>query len=399
MSAVTGRLHEAFFAESAEALDAMEAALLRLMPGAGEGETINTVFRVVHSIKGSAGMFGFAEIAAFTHTVEALLNELRAGRLHATTPVCDGLLQAVDVVRAMLAARRDHDGTDTTAVRLAAAVAPRLDSIRVPVDKLDELQARVNEIGATQALLAGLARHCRGSGARRLAAGVARLEGELRSLQQCATRMRMLPVASVFDRLPRLVRDLSARLGKQVCLQLSGGQIELDKTALEKLGDALLHLVRNSIDHGIESPAERLAAGKPAEGVLQVNAYYKGGSVYLVVTDDGRGLERRRLLARARSQGLVEADTALSDEQVQELIFLPGFTTAEETTELSGRGVGMDVVARNVKALGGSISLHSEPGRGTATTIMLPLTLAVVDGQIVEVGPETYVLPVLKNRG
>jgi two-component system chemotaxis sensor kinase CheA len=217
----------------------------------------------------------------------------------------------------------------------------------------------------------------------------------VRELQESVMRVRMLPVGSVFSRFPRLVRDLATRLGKQIRLQLSGEQTELDKTVLEKIGDPLVHLVRNSIDHGIETPAERLAAGKPLEGVIHLNAFHKGGAISIVISDDGRGLHPARLLERARTRGLIGADEELTDAEVQELIFMPGFSTAAQATELSGRGVGMDVVRRNIKELGGSIELRSEAGRGTTLTITLPLTLAIVDGQTVQVGTETYIVPLV----
>lgn len=208
-------------------------------------------------------------------------------------------------------------------------------------------------------------------------------------------RVRMLPVGTVFSRFPRLVRDLSTRLGKKIRLQLSGEQTELDKTVLEKIGDPLVHLVRNSVDHGIELPEVRVAAGKPAEGTVHLNAFHKGGSINIVITDDGGGLNKQRIVEKARSKGLVDANAQLSDEQIFDLIFLPGFSTAAQTTDVSGRGVGMDVVRRNIKDLGGNVELQSELGRGTTITITLPLTLAIVDGQTVSVGAETYIVPLV----
>jgi two-component system chemotaxis sensor kinase CheA len=199
----------------------------------------------------------------------------------------------------------------------------------------------------------------------------------------------------VFSRFPRLVRDLSSRLGKKIRLQISGEQTELDKTVLEKIGDPLVHLVRNSVDHGIEPSAARLAAGKPEEGTVRLHACHKGGCISIVISDDGGGLNKERIVEKARSRGLVDANTQLSDEQIFELVFLPGFSTAAQTTDLSGRGVGMDVVRRNIKDLGGSVELQSELGKGTTTTITLPLTLAIVDGQTVSVGTETYIVPLV----
>jgi two-component system chemotaxis sensor kinase CheA len=187
-------------------------------------------------------------------------------------------------------------------------------------------------------------------------------------------RVRMLPVATVFRRLPRLVRDLSARLGKQIQLQVAGEDTELDKNVLEAIGDSLVHLVRNSVDHGIEMPDVRTAAGKPAEGTIQLQAFQEGGSVHIVLSDDGKGLDRDRLLHKARHSGLLDNGAELSDEQVQQLIFLPGLSTSDQATDVSGRGVGMDVVRRNAEKLGGQVAVRSEPGRGTSIHITLPLT-------------------------
>jgi two-component system chemotaxis sensor kinase CheA len=567
-------------------------------PGEADSETINTIFRTAHSIKGGAGMFGFNEIASFTHIMETLLDELRSARLQVTSPMCDGLLQSVDVMRSLMTAQKNHQPLDlsvakvlqeefkrmmagegqpgaagaaaaapapaqvavaaaaapaapaapapvlaaaasapapatspavaapgvtldadvwqirfkalpnlltrgndpvrifeeltglghltvqadcggvlplesidpadcriawnltltTTAPRaaielifewaegdcelaiertgsiaVAPAVAaaqspapapaapvtaapaqgappklevvaaapkpaavpasPEVNSIRVAIEKIDELLNTVGEIVITNSMLGQLAKGFVGDDADRLRSGLEQLESNVRELQESVMRVRMLPVGSVFSRFPRLVRDLSSRLGKQIRLQLSGEQTELDKTVLEKIGDPLVHLVRNSVDHGIELPHERLAAGKPEEGLVHLNAYHQGGSINIVITDDGRGLDARKLIDKARTKGLIAADAVLTDEQAYELIFAPGFSTAEQTTDLSGRGVGMDVVRRNIKELGGSVELKSALGAGTTTTITLPLTLAIVDGQTVQVGTETYIVP------
>jgi two-component system chemotaxis sensor kinase CheA len=559
MSLEMDQFHEVYFAESFELLDAMEAALLRLAPGEADVETVNTIFRVAHSIKGGAGMFGFNEIASFTHTLETLLDELRSSRLQVTAAMCDGLLLSVDVIRAMITAQQKQQPFDASAAQLlqeefrsmvvpvavpdevpaaqpivapvaapklsglatwriaftalpgllprgvdpvrlfedlaglgqltvrpefsdlpalealdpahcrirweltlvtamprasidlifdwaegdcaltieragatpaaasapaapieveaapvaiaappvvAAAPAPaatpaaapatvEVNSIRVAIEKIDELLNVVGEVVITQSMLGQLARDFEGVNADRLRAGLAQLESNVRELQESVMRVRMLPVGSVFSRFPRLVRDLAARLGKQIRLQLSGEQTELDKTVLEKIGDPLVHLVRNSVDHGIETVEERLAAGKPVEGTITLNAFHKGGTIKIVISDDGKGLHRDRLLEKARAKGLISADEVLTDAQVNELIFMPGFSTAAQTTDLSGRGVGMDVVRRNIKELGGNVELVSEAGKGTTTTITLPLTLAIVDGQTVQVGDETYIVPLV----
>jgi two-component system chemotaxis sensor kinase CheA len=244
-------------------------------------------------------------------------------------------------------------------------------------------------------MLSQLGSKLEGPTAEKLRGGLAQLERNMRELQESVMRVRMLPINVVFSRFPRMVRDLAQRLGKQVELKLTGEQTELDKTVLEKIGDPLVHLVRNSIDHGIESPDKRAAAGKPASGTVHLDACHRGGNIAVEVSDDGGGLDKDRILAKARDRGLIGPNDVLTDEQVYDLIFLPGFSTAEKTTDVSGRGVGMDVVRRNIKELGGKIELRSDYGKGSKTIITLPLTLAIVDGQSVSVGSETYIVPLI----
>jgi len=558
------QFHDAFFEESFEALDSMEAALLKLDVGSPEPELINTIFRVAHSIKGGSATFGFTEIASFTHSLETMLDELRSGAMPVTVALSDLLLKSVDVMRAMLRAvqakqpidaqrvsdlqfdlevaiakkseptpaavmpkaangeqpaagadggapapasprwqihfhpyrellARGNDplrmlrelaalgelevrldaqmlppladvnpqdcylawslelpgevpeaairqvfewaegDCDLTIERLAggmpqrpasapapapaptqpAATAPAAaptpapkpeaavsslgdsGSIRVSVEKIDELMNTVGELVITQAMLSQLGSHFDGPEAEKLRGGLAQLERYMRELQESVMRVRMLPISFVFSRFPRMVRDLAQRLGKQIELKLTGEQTELDKTVLEKIGDPLVHLVRNCIDHGIESPEARVTAGKTAEGTVHLDAYHRGGNIAVEVSDDGGGLDKDRILAKARSRGLVGPNDVLTDSEVYELIFVPGFSTAEKTTDVSGRGVGMDVVRRNVKELGGKVDVKSEPGRGSRFTITLPLTLAIVDGQSVAVGTETYIVPLI----
>ncbi len=268
-------------------------------------------------------------------------------------------------------------------------------SIRVSVEKIDELMNTVGELVITQAMLSQLGSHFDGADAEKLRAGLAQLERNMRELQESVMRVRMLPISFVFSRFPRMVRDLAQRLGKQIELKLTGEQTELDKTVLEKIGDPLVHLVRNCIDHGIEPPDARTSAGKSAEGTVHLDACHRGGNIAVEVSDDGGGLDKERILAKARARGLVGPNDTLTDAEIYELIFVPGFSTADKTTDLSGRGVGMDVVRRNVKELGGKVEVSSEPGRGSRFTITLPLTLAIVDGQSVAVGTETYIVPLI----
>lgn len=288
-----------------------------------------------------------------------------------------------------------EDESARSAVRDARSGASESGSIRVSIDKIDELMNAVGEIVITQSMLTQQVAGVGGGAAARLRDGLSQLERNVRELQETVMRVRMLPISVAFSRFPRLVRDVSQRLGKQIDLQLSGEQTELDKIVLERIGDPLVHLVRNSIDHGIETPDERLAAGKPAQGTLHLNAYHKGGSIRIEVSDDGRGLNRDRILDKARARGLIGASDVLSEEEIFELIFLPGFSTAERTTDLSGRGVGMDVVRRNIVELGGTVDISSQAGQGTRIGITLPLTLAIVDGQLVGVGRDTYIVPLV----
>jgi two-component system, chemotaxis family, sensor kinase CheA len=266
-------------------------------------------------------------------------------------------------------------------------------SIRVSTEKIDEIMNTVGEIVITQSMLSQLGSNMEGPMAEQLRSGLAQLERNVRELQEGVMRVRMLPISFVFSRFPRMVRDLSHRLGKEIELKLTGENTELDKTVLEKIGDPLVHLVRNSIDHGIEKPDVRRVAGKSAAGTVHLDAYHKGGNITVEVRDDGAGLDRDRILKKARERGLVGPNETPDDSAIYDLIFAAGFSTAEQTTDVSGRGVGMDVVRRNVQELGGTIEIKTERGKGSCFTITLPLTLAIVDGQSVAVGTETYIVP------
>ena len=267
-------------------------------------------------------------------------------------------------------------------------------SIRVSVEKIDRIVNLVGELVIAQAMLqqaAGSATEATQQD-EHLTHSLATLDRNTRELQQAVMAIRMMPMEFVFSRFPRLVYDLSSKLGKKVQLRTQGHETELDKEMIELLIDPLTHVVRNAIDHGIESPQERRKAGKPESGTVAMRATHRGGSVIIDVSDDGRGLDREQILAKARELGMAAAD-AMTDAEVWSLIFEAGFTTASQVTELSGRGVGMDVVRRNIGTLGGSVSVSSVPGEGTTITIQLPLTLAVLDGMIVSVGEEQYIVP------
>jgi len=545
MSAVDlTQFHKTFFEESLEGLDAMEAALLALDSGSTDHELVHTIFRAAHSIKGGAATFGFADVAAFTHVAESLLEEVRSERRAVDAELIDLLLRSVDCLRAMLArsssgqpvADADSEALRGELVRLvsgevatvATVVAPKaaavsgwdirftalphllqtgndplrlfrelqqlgrlevrrafvvdraparladldpsqchlgwelrlhgavargdidavfdwLDgdcelvveavteeapaavaqpaaattpvpapapaagahpareavvagegsSIRVGIDKVDALINMMGELVITQAMLSDIGEHFDFSKLERLREGLAQLERNTRELQESVMRIRMLPIGSVFNRFPRLVRDLERKLGKQVRLELHGEHTELDKTVLEKIGDPLVHLVRNAIDHGLETPEKRRAAGKSDAGTLTLDAHHEGGNIIVRISDDGAGLNRAAILGKAIERGLVSPGQEPSDEEVAELIFAPGFSTAAQATDLSGRGVGMDVVRRNVRDLGGSVGVKSVAGQGSTFTIALPLTLAIIDGLVTAVGSERYIVPLI----
>ncbi len=593
MSIDLSQFFEVFFEESFEGLDAMEAELLNLEPGNVDFETINTIFRAAHSIKGGSGTFGFSSVSDFTHVLETLLDQIREGQRELTGEHVNLLLKSVDCLRLMLASLQAEDEPDLTeASRLKAefeailanqpapsaeataseeappapsaasepddaaapidagsetyqitfapkphlfktgneplymlgelaelgtltvtalldnvpdirnlqpddsylawsmlldtkapesaihevfewvegdadinielcgglfldddtpepksasaeastppsdaapvdapqagapeptsapspaASEPAADkpapkpkapakaktttestSIRVGIDKVDSLINMVGELVITQAMLTQL-----GEGEmndQRIAAireGLAQLAHNTRDLQESVMRIRMLPISFVFSRFPRLVRDISQKLGKQVELKLLGEGTELDKTVMEKISDPMVHLVRNSLDHGLESPEKRIEHGKDPCGTVTLNAFHQGGNIVIEIMDDGQGLNTQKIREKAIKAGLISDQDELSPEEINELIFQPGFSTADEVSDISGRGVGMDVVRRNIQALNGSIEVTSEPGIGSTFTIRLPLTLAILDGQLVRIGSHTYIIPLI----
>ena len=444
---------QCFFEEAAELLSDFEACLLRLEETPGDAELLNRIFRSAHTLKGNSGMLGFDEIAHFTHGLEDLLGALREGRRVVTPRVVDTLLASKDTVRSLLAHAQDSsagqpeaaeiervlaalrahlNGEDEPALREPApadteertpsevegaaehdaeagsaaqpaqeerragtTAAAEAVSIRVPIEKVDRLINLVGELVITQSMVAQTVSAFTPEKLARLEEAVVQMNRHARELHERMMGIRMLPLKTLFARFPRLVRDLAATSGKQVVLDVSGEETELDKNVIEKIGDPLTHLIRNAVDHGLESPATREAAGKPEVGHVRLQAYQQGGSIYIEVADDGRGIDRERIVAKAIEHGLVAPDQTLTADEAFALVFRPGISTAEKVTEISGRGVGMDVVKRNVGSLGGSITIRSETGKGTRFRIKLPLTLAIMDGQALEVGGEVYLLPLV----
>jgi two-component system chemotaxis sensor kinase CheA len=448
-----------FLEEGFEGLDRLETGLLRLsQPGADvtADDTVNEIFRAAHSLKGAAGTFGLSGVTQVAHVMETVLDRIRARTLAPTHEVTAPLLEAVDELRAMLKGLADGHAPDardaaallarlegfgvaasapaapagvvffddepsaSEAASAPQAIAPeparapepsaraasstRADSseptlatIRISIDKVDLLMNMVGELVITQSMLGELDDDRPPTPERlgRLREGLSLLARNSRALQESVMRLRSLPISVAFNRFPRLIHDLGGKLGKQVELRVVGETTELDKTVLEKLGDPLVHLVRNSMDHGLETPAERRAAGKPETGTLTLAALHRGGDIVVEVSDDGRGLDCLRILERAVERGLVAEKAALCDREIRELIFAPGFSTAAAVTDLSGRGVGMDVVRRNIRSLGGEVTVDSTPGLGTKISLRLPLTLAIIDGQLVRVNGLPYVVPLL----
>lgn len=265
-------------------------------------------------------------------------------------------------------------------------------SIRVSIEKVDQLINLVGELVITQAMLLQTSTQMQEAAPERLINGLAQLERNTRDLQESVMSIRMMPISFVFSRFPRVVRDLSGKLGKQVELKTSGETTELDKSLIERIADPLTHLIRNSLDHGIESPEKRVAAGKSPVGTITLKAYHQGGNIVIEVGDDGAGLPRGKILAKARERGLPVSEQ-MSDQEVFNLIFEAGFSTADQVTDVSGRGVGMDVVRRNIQSMGGRVEIDSMTGIGTRMTVRLPLTLAILDGMSIAVGDQTYIMP------
>jgi len=532
-----------FFEECSELLISLEEGLMALQNGNDDAETMNAVFRAVHSVKGGAGAFGFDRLVAFAHIQETLLDDIRAGDLAIKPEYIDVLLQAYDILNGLVAAAQQDaqvdedygadvaramenimkngaaapspdspdkeaaenpvhlfkisfkphaelfqranephllirelgrlgrlavelDGSDlpdieemeaeyayfswnfrlvsdsgeddirevfefvegdcdleivdlgpylspddfvddetaglfgpdekpSTAGKIQKKAAETLvsQSIRVELDKVDRLVNMVGELVITQAMLREQGGQLLVEQYPALVQGIEELSRHIRDLQESVMAIRAQPVKSVFSRMPRLVRELTASLGKKARLVMTGEETEVDKTVTERIGDPLMHMIRNSVDHGLESPAERTAAGKDEEGTIHLGAFHRGGRIFIEIEDDGAGIDSAVILKKAIEKDMVSPDANLSDEEIYNLIFMPGFSTAETVTSVSGRGVGMDVVRKNIQGLGGRISLSSTPGKGSKFTMSLPLTLAVMDGMVVDIGGEKYVLP------
>ena len=409
-----------FVAEGGEILASMEETLVALEGDPANAELLKSVFRGAHTLKGNASALGLASINEFAHATEDFLARVRSGAVKVTPDLVTALLSAVDGLRQMLGdvtAGIDELRTPHRAIleRFAqwgiqgkaakAAEAPRMftapglglgdnsRTLRVELEKLDKMLALASEITVFRGRL-GLQLDTLGGEAASSILETHRAGDRLfMELQEQVMKLRMIPIGPVFRKYIRTVRDVANAHGKTARLQVSGDEVEVDTRVIEHLKDPLIHLIRNALDHGIEKPAERRAKGKDPCGVLNLSAAHQGGNIVIRLTDDGQGLDRDKILAKAREQGLVEDGSRLSEAEAFELIFEAGFSTSAEVNDLSGRGVGLDVVRRNVELLHGTVVADSRPGQGTSFVIKLPLTMAVIDGFLVRLGPETCTVP------
>ncbi len=431
-----------FALESREHLAAIESQVLILERDPANTEALHATFRGFHTIKGLAGFLELWEVQKLAHEVETVLDRARNAELAITPAATDVILLSADSLRrwlayvelrlhgensqppahdqglldrirglyttpeatappglATLATRVEAGGAEENTPQPAAPISPRPETMAVKVDtaKLDFLVDMAGEMVIAESLV----RHDRELAAVKspqLQRKIAQLTRITAELQRTAMSMRLVPIGPLFRRMARLVRDLSRQFSKRVELETSGDEIELDRTIVEELSDPLMHMVRNSLDHGIESPQERQERGKPALAHVYLKAHHQSGQVVVEVADDGRGLNREKIRSKAVERGLVPDDKPLSENETYNLIFLPGFSTAEKVSNVSGRGVGMDVVRRHIEKLRGRIEIRSAVGAGSSFLMKLPLTLAIIDGLVVGVGAERYIVPLFSVR-
>ena len=476
-----------FLVESGDHLDDVESKILQLEENPEDVDIINSIFRPIHSMKGSAGFLGMKDIGKVSHELETLLDEARKAKLKVTPEIIEILYEGIDILKKLreivekrannkdaatdvidyqpllskisAALQQNQNNVETgfkpvstsqddvddippepkklgeillesgdvsqeqlqialqeqekplgeilvekgittpekveNALKVQSTTGKKsAETVKVDTQKLDNLVNLVGELVIANALVnevLGNTNNTNTSANKNLS----HFNKIVKDIQDQVMSMRMVPLKSTFQKMARLVRDVSTKAGKKVRLEVSGEETELDKTVIEEIGDPLVHIIRNSVDHGIEPQDERIAKGKPAEGLVRLNAFHKGGNIIIEIEDDGKGLCKDKLLKKAIEKGLVEEGASLSDQQIYNLIFAAGFSTAEKITDISGRGVGMDVVKRNVERLRGKVDLSTVEGKGTKISIKLPLTLAIIDGMIVQVGNEKYIIPML----
>lgn len=404
-----------FLAESAEGLDSMDEALVALESRPGDGELVATVFRVVHTLKGNAASLGYEALVRYSHALEDLLDRLRAGTVPITSGLVTILLRSTDALRDLLS-RVDSGHEEATAAQqelldwLAressrAGGAANLHGpaagpggvaafrehwgLRVAVDRLDRMLDLTGEGAIARARLGRMVALL--TPPTEVLEALQEVDRLAIDLQELVMKARLVPLRATLRPFVRTVRDLAAAVGKQARVTIAGEEVEVDTSVVEHVRDPLMHMVRNAVDHGLEPPEVREAQGKDPCGTIALSARHEAGRIVVEVEDDGAGLDRERIVARARARGMETA--GLSEDEVERLIFEPGFSTAETVTELSGRGIGLDIVRRHVAAIRGTVTVSSVKGRGTSMRLTLPLSVAIIDGFAVGVGRETYVLP------
>jgi two-component system, chemotaxis family, sensor kinase CheA len=419
---------KSFVLETGEGLAQMEEAILELESRPEDGELIQTIFRVVHTVKGNASILELPKLQAFAHAFENLLDEIRSRALSVTPEIVNLMLASLDVLREMSAgAAEGRDDTSARAREVLGKISKCLEdssqngharaadengviaesgaartpqahdsprSLRVDVTKLDRLLDLTGEIAIARGRIAQLLENPGEANLEAIRETSRTADSLHTELQETVLKARMVSVGPLFRQYSRTVRDLAKAHGKLARLQIEGEDVEVDTSVIEHLKDPVLHMIRNAIDHGIEAPAVRKRKGKPASGTVTVRAAHEAGSIVIEVTDDGAGLSRERICDVARKRGIVAEPEKIAEHELFQLIFEAGFSTASAVSDLSGRGVGMDVVRRNVQALRGNVFISSEPGAGSTVHIRLPLTLAIIEGFGVGVGEDTYVIPV-----
>ena len=441
-----------FCNESEEHFLQAEQALMTLEINPSEKEAVNVVFRAFHTVKGTSGFVGLGCVTELAHKAETFFDRFRKGTLVMQGVFTDMAFEALDMLKGILRATTDALATgklplpphytdllqrlESAGSMTASAVAPvaverapmRMQeeaaipaeatgesgevkvadgirkksgqgneadgSVKVSTTRMDNLINMVGELVIAQSMVSQDPAIQQGAD-QRLMRNVSELSKITRSLQELALAMRMVSVKATFQKMARLVRDLARKSGKEILFETEGEDTELDRTMVESIADPLVHMVRNAADHGVESPEDRVAAGKPRQGRIVLRAAHEGGAVVITLTDDGKGLNREKILAKAVERGLIEPGAQLTDAEIHNVIFMPGFSTADKITDVSGRGVGMDVVRTNVEALRGTVEISSKPGEGSVFSVRLPLTLAIIDGMVIRAGSERFVLPIV----
>ncbi|MDD4334135.1 MAG: chemotaxis protein CheA [Desulfotomaculaceae bacterium] len=434
---ITPEILKRFAEESNELLDEVESTLLALEKAPGDLESATAACRALHSLKGNAGFLGYPDMEEISRCGENLLGQIKEQKKNCDPVVVSFLLIAIDILREgvrqveagcepelpgkqevcayleKLAAegssqkergneeKSNKANKETVATGEAKAEVKEKQTgagggqaIRVDLDKLDKLLDLVGELVISEAMVANNP-DLKGLQLDRFEKAVLQLDKITRDIQEVAMSMRMIPLSGTFRKMKRLVRDLAHKAGKKVSLEIIGEETEVDKTIIEQISDPLVHLIRNAVDHGLEGAAERLAAGKPETGRVTLEARHSAGEVWIIVEDDGRGLDREKIIKKGIEKDLISSeDHEMKDEKIWKMIFEPGFSTTEQISNISGRGVGMDVVKRNIEKLRGKVDVRSRPGAGAVFAVRIPLTLAIIEGMVVKVGASRYIIPI-----